>query len=240
MKHPQSEELTKIRTVDDALDEFDRDDQTMIGNSEELAAKSMLVPDPHAPTVARASTNVIRRTGPTLSVRPPSDLAAIAEGTKDQPIDDDDAFAPWDDNAQQTAPQAPEQLRAALKQDGAITAPIVAPLPNAPTAPAMPVVAPLPPVVPPIAPQLLPLPAPAPTGPIVVVPPVMQLDRPMIVQPAPAPPEPVPVKGYRWDRIAFLMVIVALVGMCVAGYLRITALQDELARTKAALDAKSR
>jgi hypothetical protein len=98
------------RAKSEPAPEFEDDEHTMIGNSEELAARSMSVPD--APPAPRASSNIIRRTGP---MRAPSEPAPAspADVVELEP-DEDDAFAPWDDAGQRTSPQSPDQLVAAL------------------------------------------------------------------------------------------------------------------------------
>ena len=116
-----AEESTKIHSASELNEmvrqakseptaEFEDDEHTMIGNSQELAARSMSVPD--APPAPRASSNIIRRTGAVMPVRPTSEPPPESDVID---LDEDAAFAPWDDAGQRTSPQSQDQLVAALK-----------------------------------------------------------------------------------------------------------------------------
>ncbi len=101
--HSASELDKMLQSTRSASDEPDaHDERTVIGNSQELAARSMSIPDDH-PVASRASSNVVRRTDPSPVVPAPPVPADVRTNL----VDEDDAFAPWDDAQQRTAPQGP-------------------------------------------------------------------------------------------------------------------------------------
>ncbi|MBA2541503.1 MAG: hypothetical protein H0V17_17810, partial [Deltaproteobacteria bacterium] len=214
--HSASEldEMVRRAKSEPALNEFDDDEHTMIGNSQELAERSMKVPD-EAPA-PRASSNIIRRTGPVMVVRAASEPAPVpALGIQTEvvqeldvdelDVDEDAAFAPWDGMGQRTSPQSANELVAALEEvvpkslpdvavpssiatarvDGVVRAPVEAPQPR--------VEARVP-------------------APIVMVPPVDIASQGRL----------------RIDRIVAIAVAVVLIVVIAFGYRRISALEDEL------------
>ena len=194
--------------------EFEDDEHTMIGNSEELAARSMSVPD--APPAPRASSNIIRRTGAVRATSEPSPVASQADVIELEP--DDDAFAQWDDAGQRTSPQSPDQLLAALK--GVTPATVTNPETPARVE-----------VTPRVAPQAVEAKIKGGQTPAVEA----SLRSPLVMM----PPSVEVTKGttLRVDRIVGIVAIALLIGVIVLAYRRISSLEDELAATKAALDA---
>jgi hypothetical protein len=206
------EESTKIHSASE-LDEMLHksrspsevdEERTMIGNSQELAARSMSVPDDRQ-VATRASSNLVPRTGPSPIVPAPPVLPADV-------VDEDDAFAPWDDAQQRTAPQGPpDELVAALKEP---TAHPGWPPPSPPSPPPRMLDAPMP----------MPMPMPMP----------VPMQMPMLVQPHVAPNAHAPRSRV---TVILVAVIVALLIGGVVGYRRILSLERELAATRSALDA---
>jgi len=187
------------RAKSDPAQDFENDEHTMIGNSQELAARSMSVPD--APPAPRASNNIIRRTGVVTVARPTSEPPATSDVVELTP-DEDDAFAPWDDAGQRTSPQSADQLRAALEE-------------AAPSTPAQ---------------REAPIEAPK----TQVSPEELPWVEASLVSPVVAKPSTL-----RVERIIAIVAVALLIGVIALGYRRISALEDELAATKSALDAAS-
>ncbi len=181
------------------------DEHTMIGNSQELAAKSMSVVDERA-VAMRPSSNVVRRTGPVV-VQPVAPEAEVQTAL----VDEDDAFAPWEDAQQRTAPDSPPEVVAALKEPAAQPLPFIQPVsPPPPHAPPPWIAAPMPMAI------------------------SMPVSRPVAVA-QPRADVIAPARRSRTIVILSILVIALLVGV-VVGYRRIVSLENELAATKAALD----
>ena len=205
--------LRKASRQKSALNEDDYDnfeEHTIIGPAQELAAKSMAVADEPAPasTPVRASTkNIVRRTGPVPIARSSDVMPAVRAAGS---LSELTPPTPTDDDA--FAP-----WDAFDKPDVEVETPL-----ERPTVQAPPIERPSQNI------QLEQADMPAPT----VLDPISTPALPTI-QPVPEKP----VKKMRLGAIAWVLLLLVMIGAGSMAYMRITALEEELALAKSALEA---